>query len=443
MPGPDKIASLDDGIRLSEQRTIRSSCYRRRRDRLSEFSRRRLALMESLLFSEGRRISDCGPADLMYPEAQFRCSQGLLCYHFSKAARKFILTHFELVEGGGGERRLLPALAGGRARFWANQACDGSIAARLARFFVETFAYSNWILDPGTPVRTRARLSLMDSIRSLFDRKPTREVLCDVINVHWVLVNSAPNATVNLPEWSLLHRRVKIREQLENPFARAIFAGEALCQLGSAIVGNGYEGDLNDGPPGLRHYIDGGPRRAWSKKDDAIIGAIGGIGGADQVSGLVGQYLCYSHLKNHPLGAGRMHPLLGSELTLRLATVVAAQAREALTVEAGIPEEIRSARMRTMMRKYSLLSEFARLSSSSLPASLAIDYGFNSYVDRDEPVQCSDTFRIVLDFGSSSWLIAERFSVSRPADRAPAPVESGLQRLRSLAREILYGRVGP
>ncbi len=171
-----------------------------------------------------------------------------------------------------------------------------------------------------------------------------------------------------VPSWSLLSRTTRVNEQLQNPYARSIFAGEALCRLGREL-GAGEARALRWGPFVKRSA------KAWRRceaadlffESTAILGAIrDGHAGAGLRSHAC-HYLTASLMDGDMLADVRRLTLIWSEMTFRLAMAIGSRISHA-----------HSFKDRDVLRRYAMLSEFVRLSAGFSGSSKAYPLGLTS-----------------------------------------------------------------
>lgn len=359
------VANLDGAVRLCRERTLKSTCFRKAERDLSRDQTRHLQAMEALLYSERRRIDDCAPGSLMYPEAQFICSLGCLCYHFSEYNRRFILTHFELISQRSAKADQ-PCVLPFEYRLQSQpRGCVSDVAARLADIVARwqrcAFAVSsmNHIWSSPSPnllIKGVARSVLGDDLK-LHTGKPSLGFLRNVHN---------GTVTVGLPHGSALEPFVAVREQLENPYARAILAGEEVCRVGWEISAATCGGRFSVCSP-VYHWSRNAIRGdSWGsvlfEESRAVIQALTGNMSADELASRARSFATASLVKSDTT-CGDSFIFVYSELVLRLALALNMQSSVIVHLNAiGLHSPDLEIVQHRLLHKYALLSEFASMS---------------------------------------------------------------------------------
>lgn len=423
-----QVLHLDRAYKLEPQRTVRSTCYDEKLAGLRAQGRKRVEQMEALLFSECRRTSSCTPGDLHLPDCRFDCSEGVIWYHFSNSKCMFILSYFSLHSRGGnrsdvgggqftyGGTRLLPC-------GWGN-----GIAARLSQLFTEEPAHLiDWV----------AWLEL-DRTNSMFiDWSDDQEVryatscdrlLIDIAASCHLLRRS--DSTPLVPSWSLLSRTTQVSEQLQNPYARSIFAGEALCRLSRDC---GVEARTLRWHPVIK-------RSAWAwqfcgpaslqAESAAILDAIRDSKTGATLRSNVGHYFTATLMDGDMLADVRRLNLIRSEMTFRLARTIGARA--SLAHGNGV---------HGLLHRYAMLSEFVRLSADFFGITKDVSFGFDAIGELDE---CDQGDRAMIyavmrkldDFGNSTTMIVNKLTQTHPDQKDYDP-RATHARLCFLVSEIL------
>jgi len=444
-PVRDNIISFDQYFPLDARRTIRSTCYREKFERLDPEGRARVELMEAKLFAQGYCKASCERDVLHIPRSRFDCDEGSIWYHFSKGEGRFILTDFTLHRRGSGE-------TGG---------CDGGfpfcdpypvaaalghgIAARLDRLFAADWSRTSgadlaaWLATAHDRTFT---LWLDDRMVCIDDPTPNGQLLIEIA-ASWHLMTDADSETA-LPDWSLLRRASPRREQLENPYARAIFAGEALCRIGVEIAHHGLASRaLRLGP----FLSRSGRLRTKRREERALLGeSIAILDAVRSGSGHeLGQHVCHyftaSLMDHEMLYDVRRLALIRSEMTYRLAMAIGAG--EPCHSGRGLRWSMRRARAdveRDRLHRYALLSEFARLSADYFGVTEPTPSAGDVVGELDACLHKGSAVveRLVHDlddFGISAMLIVEQLT---PRSVAPSSdLDSLYPRLRALTEAIL------
>jgi len=410
--------------------------------------------MEELLFRESRRLTDCLPNNLLYPEAQFVCSEGFICYHFSRTEQKFILTHFELTKLGGGlaKQSSFCNFLSGKNTLCANGPANG-IAARLAIFFNK---YADHMLVNNEQKYFRFALtqdngsSAFLRLANLFDGLPAENTLRDIAQTYLTISSNRWSHMHALPVWSLLSHFKSVPEQLHSPYARSILAGEALCRLSSELSSfDVYGRALRRGP--IRESKVG---PVWIEEQsdllyesEAIIEAIVSQTSAASLNSSSRHYFTACLVDGDILTDDCRLGLIRNEMTLRLATVIHGEAKALQhSVENVLHNKNEREVFSRLLRKYSHMSEFVRISRKY----------FGNFTPDVEEMRCSDERYFfgrrdkislsslasrLCELGNSTSLIVENFSaceedlISDPEDMLELR-----HRLIFLTKEILDAR---
>lgn len=136
----------------------------------------------------------------------------------------------------------------------------------------------------------------------------------------------------NLPQWSLLHSKVEVPEQLDNEFARSVLVGEIMCQLSQQVQADAW-------------FVAARDRTVLFEESKMVIGLVVGNSPLRPV-----HHFRTASLLEECLEDDRNLHLVRSELIFNLAMAVSRSA-------AGVKQSVK-------MRKLSLFSEFVRTSNS-------------------------------------------------------------------------------
>jgi len=264
---------------------------------------------------------------------------------------------------------------------------------------------------------------------------PQGKLLIDIAQSCRSLGGAGPASM--LPSWSLLARTARVREQVENPYARAIFAGEALCRIGETIGGGGASGRMLLWGPVAQRSRRTSVGRAASALLEESAAILAAIRDGDIVR-LPESKSCYfltaSLMDRDMLADVRRLALIRNEMMFRLAMAVLDPAKKQL-------RQKRATADRDQLRRYALLSEFVRVS--------AVYFGNcgQSKVDDDivetltgcahkEHAIVRMLVRDLDDFGCSTALIVDELG-STDANETPSDPIILHERLLSIATEIL------
>ena len=365
----DNVIGLEQGIRLDANRVERSTCYREKVGQLANDARRQLQQMEVRLFEQRRRITSCQRDLLHLPDSRFDSAEGSIWYHYSKDCRQFILSDFCLQHSNSGES------GGGRSGGTPRVSCvsrfggwGNGIAAKLGCLLAADWSYAS-----DTDLIAFLRTGRSQHIILYVGSKAVDigHVAHDVrllidIAASWHLITQE-NCTSALPDWSLLRGATLCHEQLENPYARAIFAGEAIYRIATQIgvadpsfrrsLWNPWVSRLG------RTVLCSERRRELLAESITILEAIQkrssrGIGRQGRV------YLTSSLIRREMLGDIRRLALVRSEMTFLLAMAIGNDAsRDMQSEKKGSHAQQYSEFDDSLLHRFALLSEFAQLST--------------------------------------------------------------------------------
>lgn len=435
-----EVVGLDGRRRLDRKDTIRSPVYEEMRDALSEGDLRRLIAMEEMLFADRPRASTCRPGPLHLPDACFNCTEGSIWFFYAANLRKFVLSVFVLSKPGGrrmpiGCERAANDLQGD----CPSQGWGEGIAARLMALLSGGAVPAELPRWPTIAGLVEHRFTVDGECYSLDEPVVRAEVLFEIATTCRAMRDRGDSLA--LPEWSLLGQVLRTREEGENPYARAIFAGEALCRMGIEIgFGGGHRRALRWGP---RRSVSGA---AWYSPADArlydesvaILHALRDHVDPVGSKGGICHFLTASLMDGDMLGDVRRLALVRSELMFRLAMRI------------GTPTSGRASRRgstdgrtRDLMRRYALLSEFAHLSNTyfgtrSVDASIEVIQELVGCQHKDNPVIVM-VIRDLFEFGNSSAVIVDELAGcddDRPPD-GDAGMRDMCARLVTLTAEIV------
>lgn len=442
----DNVVGLDEGIRLEAKRTRRSTCYREKMDRLQPSQRPLVEIMERKLFDERRRVASCQRGELHLPDSRFDCPEGSIWYHFSADSAQFVLSDFHLNDRGSDTSEDdLPDSD------WSGVACIGvggwgsGIAAQLGRLCAIDWSHTDldlvaWL---GREHRSRFDVRIDDKLVVLGDSHVEGRFLIDIAMSMHLMTDIESNAC--LPAWSLLHRVSDRREQLENSYARAIFAGEALCRIGTEIGNHGaatramrWAPLLEDDPSPVRKVSN----HALLDETIAILKAVH-RGAGRRLRRRARHYLTASLMDGDMLGDVRRLALIRSEMTFRFAMAVSAPP-VAPRCNAGADV---NAAFGDQLHRYALLSEFVRLSAGyfgvdeAVGGTLEVVDELGACLHRGKPV-IERLVHDLDDFGTSSTLIVDHLA---PMSMAEDHIDFGAlyPRLCGLAEAILDDATEP
>lgn len=231
MGGSAKLLSLRHGT------AYLSTIFQAERAELPEHERARVNSMIDLFFQRGIGTHSPSASPTRRKMHRFDCAIGTIYYFRSRLYDAPIMQCFTLhgPGGGGGLRSGPPRVPECRdicsqvveADWW-----DRRIAARFEdllksepteRVALRPFWLSEGKASMRTAAGRRRAKAYLRADRLLGEIADSCRSLC---------VQPDPSA---LPTWSLLGGRAHVAEQLENEFARAIFAGEAVSQLGRSL----------------------------------------------------------------------------------------------------------------------------------------------------------------------------------------------------------------
>ena len=222
--------------------TIEGRFYLLCKSRLGVGKRRLLRTMEEDLYGGSALCVDMAGA-LERPERVHEVpGLGYIAYFWSRRDHSYVLSEFcfEESDSGGGlpcgsrfptgscgglsKPSPRPIAAAARAVAAGAIRAAGGIAADL-RWRLGILMPSYLIRFGSAPSQRRATVSRFGS---------SVELASEVLAVHALLAGSGPVDREELPHWSLLREMVTVSEELRNPFARSLMAGELVCRLGSA-----------------------------------------------------------------------------------------------------------------------------------------------------------------------------------------------------------------
>lgn len=349
------VADLDLARRIRRSTTKRGTCYSEKLARLSSADRVRVVAMEAQLFAAGPRAGSCQPGTLPLPDSHFPCADGSIWFHYSATSRSFWLGCFELNDRGGRrDQGPVSRCSGGRARRFDRGWNDG-IAVRLAqllatdvtdRYDVDLVAW----LAVGEP--RQSVCVTIDGLQLLLGRpSPKGRLLIEIAAACRGLSSQAGFAV--LPAWSLLVEVAEVQEQLRNPYARAIFAGEAFCRIGEAIGASQSNSVTATHRKSSRRAsftsLAYAPMLLWESA--AILGRVRDVSFRTDLDHF-DNYLTSPLIDEDMLGDVRRLALIRSEMSLRLTTTVFHQIQR---MSYSKPDAL---------HRYALLSDFVRLSAT-------------------------------------------------------------------------------
>ena len=410
-PPTAQLLNLDAGRRLVPAQTVRSEIYIELRDRLCAADRQRLETMEEMLFAERPRASACKPGPLHLPDAEFECIEGTIWFFFSAGERKFVLSAFRLNKPGGKMMPTPDERADYQACRWVANSWGTGIAAHL-RAMIHPHSPGidgSWIgLTPGASVLLVGTGGFHEgNLPRLYD-----SVLLDIAKSCRNMVYH--DAEPSLPAWSLLGRFFKTREEIENPYARAIFAGEALCRIGVEIGhGGGHQRALRWGPipKTLGSAWCRQPAEHLGQQGVAILDAVLERGVTRKIGSDTYHFFTASFMDHDMMADVRRLALIRNELVFRLAMLVSIQATVPLPIEADEAK----LRARDLLRRYALLSEFVHLSEAyfgagEVEASMDVVEDLALCEQKYRPT-LNLIIRDLFEFGNSSRVIVDELLV--------------------------------
>lgn len=413
----------------------RSKGYSDRRQSETRARRHLVSLMEEALFTNRGRARPGRGIPFLEDEVEFDAGIGLIYYYYSESLRRYILIDYVIHDGsgGGGEPRALAGcwvctgqkMAVGWARAMAQ--ASASPFRRFAALLVR-------IASMGIPAVYLPDIGpWLSHVRSI-----NRATLRDVTRVRLVIRSCQSDVhPACLPDWSLLRRFVMVPEQLDNVYARAILAGEALSRLGG-------EADLALFIAPYREPAD----RPWNSgllaESNTLIDALFGDRAAAKSCRPLRYFATRFLVDGDLLADDRRLRLIKSEITLRFAASIA---RSAAALQTRIERDTMNPgdldRCADLMHRCARLSEFVRLSNLYLGsqrhagAELSIVdelEGFDSNARKQ--VRCLVSG--LSEFGNSSSALV--YLMTNWGDETPSEPDAMGDihgRLRSLASEIL------
>ncbi|MGA9580692.1 MAG: hypothetical protein WBR13_01825 [Allosphingosinicella sp.] len=432
-----QVASLEMARRICPERTIRSTCYAEKLASLGAVDRARVNLMETRLYESAPRASACKQGKLHLPDSRFDSLEGSIWFHYSPALRKFVLGYFELkrqdgASGSGGT-------FGDTRDYGRRMVCGwkGGIAAHLARLLSSKRKDAFDLDVVAFAVPSLGEQGQDDSISDfgLLTYPPTRGKL--LIDIAESCRSLSSTGSMMLPGWSLLGRTAIVQEQVENRFARAIFAGEALCQLSETIGGAGSSG-LILGWHSLDRRSRGAScsKRAASQILTESVAILSAIREGDPncvVQREIHHFATASLMDGEMLADVRRLALIRSEMTFYLATAVARPAHSDWTDSYVAARE--------QLQRYALLSEFVGLSSAyfgDCDDGLADEDLMQALPQqaRDKAEAFCEMMHDLEDFGCSTSLIVDELAPS-DFEEGPHDFAAMHERLLGIATEIL------
>ena len=359
-----QIISLGAWRSPTPANTIEGRFYLLCKSRLGVGKRRLLRTMEEDLYGGSALCVDMAGA-LERPERVHEVpGLGYIAYFWSRRDHSYVLSEFCFEEsdtGGGlpcgsrfptgscgGLSKPTPRPIAAAARAIAAGAirAAGGIAAGLRwRFGILMPPY--FIRFGSAPSQRRATVSRFGS---------SVELASEVLAVHALLAGSGPVDREELPHWSLLREMVTVSEELRNPFARSLMAGELICRLGSA-ADDSWRAASHHGWRTLlsRADADWSVPRDWRLYEDPT-----------RLRALIAAWLSDDGGRSVDKDALRL--LARARLSLVLASHVRRAAMEAATVWTCAEEIAIPPAKHLVLRKIHLVSEYVSLSYSVWPA---------------------------------------------------------------------------
>jgi hypothetical protein len=343
------VVALDSAVRLTRANTLRSSSYTAKAEQLTEVQRRRLAILEQRLFEEKFCLDDCQSGQLQKPEGHFLCSLGQIWFYYSKPKRKFVLLDFSFDEGGSGGLPVPPADLDFVSCDWSPRT-----SANRTRRLVALLRFLCLRYREALRLRSRAEALVWRLVRKQSDDRPT----CFV--KHAVELNMYLPRTP-LPGWSILSSFVVTPEQLENRYARSILAGETLCRVATHSEFARFLAPRSKEIAFRPHLA-----RELLEESTSVLNLIFSGTACPRIG--LRQFKMTRALKGHPLADDGMLLIVRSELTAQLCFYVTSIASRSLPYHLSDRDTARRAKMR-LMKKYSLLADFACLTDQLFDAS--------------------------------------------------------------------------
>lgn len=409
--------------------TIEGKFYLQRKSSLSVGKRRLLRTMEDDLFSRSALCTDMAGV-LERPERLHEIpGLGIIAYFWSRCDQLYVLSefHFEDSDAGGGlpcgsrspsgpctgrakpaPRRIAAAaraIAQGAIRIIDSVAAD--LRWHFGTFALTTFASSK-LVTCSRLIMSRPRVPVARLSSSV-------ELASEVLAVHALLAGTGPIDRDELPHWSLLREMITVPEELRNPLARSLMAGELICRLGSAAdetlraaSHHGWRALLTganaDWPVPLH----------WQRHEDPI-----------QLGALITAWL--SDDGDQSVGGDTLRLLARARLSLVLASHVRRAATEASSLQT-CPDAIAIAPAKhLLLRKIHLVSEYALLSYSVWPAD-------HRWCGWDDDAGDDDARTLFKEFDRSVEIIAKQMD---RAGRAASGQGTLRDRISTIAMEIV------
>lgn len=220
--------------------TIKGSRYLRRESRLTPAKRRQLRALEDTLLDGLARCEDCMGA-LDRPERLHEIpGEGYITYFYSRVEQYYVLSDFGFDDSGTGgmpcTQRAAVGVGGCGERAGRRRAAGGFRAVlrtsvdRIENLVASLLAMMRPVTCHWPFVAERRSQELTLRVHHI----SAVSLANDVLQTHALLAGTGPVDRADLPTWSVLRDVVLVSEELRNPLARSIMAGELVCRLGSA-----------------------------------------------------------------------------------------------------------------------------------------------------------------------------------------------------------------
>ena len=343
LDSPPSVVPLDHGIRLSRGNTRASSLYAAKAQRLEPVLQRRHQILESLLFESKRRLTCCTAGHLDVLEGQFDCRQGTILFYWSRKCGQFVLLDFWFGGGGNGgvpipadcspnDAADAPVGVTGRAIGWA--------ASSTTRPPVMRISFSqNHFGKAGVGQKSKSSTASHSVWECSSGRRGSN-----------IWGKGSRTIREHRIKASILARFILVPEQLQNPFARSIMAGEALCRAFTSSA-------FGRSP----HFFDDRPIAS----DLLLVESVSLLNllfaGSSPGAAAEGPFMIAKALKDSLLADDRLLPIVRIELTAHLSVRVARKARRLAEEHSDLCAKPHG-RILDVMKAYSMLADFACLS---------------------------------------------------------------------------------